>query len=192
MAPSRPRLRAQLVVLGVVVVSGAGALIWSRTIADDGDDVTRLEQPGEYADPAVSNPPNNGEQLPAVELTTIDGTTTPLAADGRPMVVNLWYSSCPPCARELSYFAAVESELGDDVRFVGVNPLDDADEMRRFAAERGVEYELFLDHDGSLDAALGIVQYPVTLFVTADGQIVGQQGPLSEADLRDHVTELLA
>ena len=39
------------------------------------------------------------------------------------MVVNLWYSTCPPCARELADFAAVEAEVGDDVRFVGVNPL---------------------------------------------------------------------
>ena len=58
------------------------------------------------------------------------------------MVVNLWYSTCPPCARELTYFAAVEAELGDDVRFVGVNPLDDVDEMQQFAADRGVDYEL--------------------------------------------------
>ena len=60
------------------------------------------------------------------------------------MVVNLWYSNCPPCARELTYFAAVEADVGDDIRFVGVNPLDDVDEMRRFAAERGVDYELLM------------------------------------------------
>ena len=40
-----------------VVVVGAGAFVWSRTIADDGDDVVHLETPGEYVDPAVSNPP---------------------------------------------------------------------------------------------------------------------------------------
>ena len=73
-----------------------------------------------------------------------------------------------------------------------MNPLDDADDMRRFAADRGVDYELLLDHDGQLDDQLRIVQYPVTLFVTADGEIVAQTGSLNEADLRRHVDELLA
>ena len=196
MAIRGQRLRAQLIVLAAVVAIGAGVLIWSGTIADDGGDeggqVIVLDQPGEYVDPAISNPPNSGDPLPDVELTDGDGASVRLGTDGRPMVVNLWYSNCPPCARELTYFAAVESDVGDDVRFVGVNPLDDADEMHDFAGERGVDYELLLDHDGKLDEALGIVQYPVTLFVSADGQIVGQEGPLNEAELRQHVAELLA
>ena len=65
-------------------------------------------------------------------------------------------------------------------------------EMQRFADERGVDYELLVDHAGELDAALRIVQYPVTLFVSAGGEIVAQTGALNEADLRRHVDELLA
>ena len=128
MAIRGQRFHAQLIVLAAVVAVGAAVLIWSATIADDGDDVIQLDEPGEYVDPAVSNPPNSGEQLPDVELTDVDGSAVRLVTDGRPMVVNLWYSNCPPCARELTYFAAVESDVGDDIRFVGVNPLDDADD----------------------------------------------------------------
>ena len=176
--------------VGVVVV-GAAALVWSRTTADDGD-VVRLDEPGEYVDPAVSNPPNDGAVLPEVELMAVDGSSTVLRPDGRPMVVNLWYSTCPPCARELTYFAAVEADFADQVRFVGVNPLDDVEDMQRFAEERGVDYELLMDHDGSLGDALRVAQFPVTLFVAADGQIVAQTGALNESDLRHHVGELLA
>ena len=64
--------------------------------------------------------------------------------------------------------------------------------MQRFAADRGVDYELLIDHDGNLDDALGVAQYPVTLFVDADGEIVAQTGALSEADLRSKIAELLA
>jgi peroxiredoxin len=182
----------QLGVLGVALLAGVGALVWSRTTAGDGGEVVRLDTPGEFADPAVSNPPHDGDELPTVELTNVDGEPAMLAGDGRPMVVNLWYSTCPPCARELTYFASVEADHGDDVRFVGVNPLDEADEMERFAAERGVDYELYLDHDGRVEDALGIVQFPVTLFVSAEGEIVAQTGALSEADLRSYVAELIA
>jgi peroxiredoxin len=179
-----------LVLLAFAVV-GVGAFVWSRTIADDGDELVRLDEPGEFADPTMSNPPNDGAALPDVELTTIDGASTVLRADGRPMVVNLWYSTCPPCARELTYFAAVDADLGEEIRFVGVNPVDDAATMRSFAAERGVDYELLVDPDGALGDALGVVQYPVTLFVSADGEIVAQTGPLSEGDLRGQIAATL-
>ena len=192
MATTRATYRLQLIVLLAVVVAGAAALLWSRTIAGDGADVIRLDEPGEYVDPAVSNPTNQGERVPDVELTTPAGAVTRLAGDGRPMVVNLWYSTCPPCARELTYFAGVDDELDGAVRFVGVNSFDDAATMRQFAAARGVDYELLLDPDGNLGDALGVVQYPVTLFVDADGEIVAQTGALSEAKLREHAPELLA
>ena len=190
---SRPTLPAPVIGLLVVGVVGLGALVWSRTVADGGDDdVIRLDTPGEYADPAMSNPPNDGARLPAIGLQTIDGAAATLSPDGRPMVVNLWYSTCPPCARELTYFAAVDADLGDEIRFVGVNPIDDVETMRSFAAERGVDYELLIDHDGSLGDALGVVQYPVTLFVSADGEILAETGPLSEGDLRSQIAETLA
>jgi peroxiredoxin len=189
---SRPALPAPVIGLLVVGVAGLGALVWSRTVADGGgEDVLRLDTPGEYADPAMSNPPNDGAELPAVELQTVDGAAATLSPDGRPMVVNLWYSTCPPCARELTYFAAVDADLGDEIRFVGVNPVDDVETMRSFAAERGVDYELLVDHDGALGDALGVVQYPVTLFVSADGEIVAETGPLSEGDLRTQIAETL-
>ena len=78
------------------------------------------------------------------------------------------------------------------MRFVGVNPYDDTATMSEFAASRGVEYELLLDADFAVAEALGILQFPVTLFVTADGAIAVQTGALSEVELREHVTELLA
>ena len=168
-----------------------GAIAWNRS-ADDGDDVIRLDTPGELIDPASTNPNYSGDPLPAFELTNADGEDVRLEPDGRPLVVNLWYSTCPPCARELGGFAAVDAEFGDQVRFVGVNNYDDADTMERFAGERGVDYELLMDPDDVVGRELRVLQFPVTFFVSADGDIVTQTGPLSENELREHVAELLA
>lgn len=185
-------MRWQLALIAASLVVAAGALVWGRSVADDADEVIRLDTPGEVVDPASSNPPHEGQALPAVGLRGADDEVVPLASDGRPMVVNLWYSTCPPCARELAYFAAVHADVGDDVRFVGVNPQDDPATMRSFAADRGVDYELLRDPDGELGRALHVVQYPVTLFVAADGTVAAQTGVLDEAELRRHVGELLA
>jgi peroxiredoxin len=178
-----------------VATAAIGAVVWSRTIADGDDavdDTIRLDAPGEYTIPGAStNPPARGEPLPAVELLAVDDSVVELAAAaGRPMVVNLWYSTCPPCARELADFARVHAEVGEQVRFVGVNPLDPTETMVRFARDRGVTYELFRDPDAALANALDVVAYPVTLFVDPDGTIVDQTGPLDAAQLRERIETL--
>lgn len=187
--------RFRLIIAAVaILISGAGAVVWSRAVSGDepaADDEVRLDVPGEYVEPgSPTNPPLDSDSFPAVTLRTATGEPVALAADGRPMVVNIWYSTCPPCARELADFAAVHDDLGDAVRFVGVNPRDAADVMVRFAADRGVTYELLRDPEYALTDALGIVAFPVTLFVDAEGRVVAQSGAISGSELRERIAEL--
>ena len=133
------------------------------------------------------------DTLPSVELTAVQDAT--LSTDdliGGPLVINFWYSACPPCANELRDFAAVHEEYGDDVRFVGVNAIDTIDEMTAFAAERGVRYELFQDRLAELQTELRLTSFPTTLFVAADGSIIERTGVLDESSLENEVLELLA
>ena len=144
--------RVRLLVAGAsLLVIAIGAVAWSRVVSS-GDDVdVVLDEPGNYVLPGlVTNPPLARDALPPVGLLDVDGRAVSLAPDGRPMVVNLWYSQCAPCARELADFAAVHAELGDAVRFVGVNPWDTASKMTSFAADRGVTYELLRRRPGPL------------------------------------------
>ncbi|MEJ7563171.1 MAG: TlpA disulfide reductase family protein [Ilumatobacteraceae bacterium] len=135
-----------LVVIAAVVVSAVGAVVWSRVVSGGEDVDVVLDEPGQYVLPGlVTNPPVESGELPDVALLDVAGAEVRLVSDGRPMVVNLWYSTCPPCARELADFAVVHDELGDRVRFVGVNPVDAPDVMARFAGDRGVVYELLRD-----------------------------------------------
>jgi peroxiredoxin len=181
------------VFVAAAAVAAAGAIAWSRTIADGddagADDDVRLDTPGVYAEPGGTAPvPVSADELPLVELENPTGETITLAPDGRPMVINLWYSTCPPCARELADFADVHGEVGDEVRFVGVNPYDTTAAMTRFAAERGVTYELLRDPRFAFADSLGVAVFPVTLFVDPDGRIVGQSGALDDDDLRHHLS----
>lgn len=182
-----------IVLVAAVLISGVGAVVWSRSVGggSGADDDVVLDTPGEYVEPgSPTNPPLPTDELPPLALETAAGDPVELApSDGRPMVVNLWYSTCPPCARELADFADVDAELGDDVRFVGVNPYDTATTMSRFAADRGVTYELLRDPEFALADELGVVAYPVTLFVDPDGRIVERTGPIDDAELRARIAE---
>ena len=108
------------------------------------------------------------------------------------MVVNFWFSTCPPCAKELPDFAEVHAEVGDEVRFVGVNTIDSVPVMERFAGERGVQYELYRDEFAELTNGIGAAAFPVTVFVTSDGVIIKQTGVLDADALRDEVDNLRA
>jgi peroxiredoxin len=194
MAP-RTRLVVATVAAGLVV--GVGSVAGGVWLADawtdepeyDGSFV--LDTPGVFQEPIGDvNDDATGATLPDTGLTDAEGRAVSLAEyRGAPLVVNFWFSRCAPCRRELRDFAEVHAELGDRVQFVGVNPFDTPSAMARFAAERGVEYELLRD-DGALSDAIGIVAYPVTLFVDADGDVVRQTGEIDADGLRSAIGEL--
>src|SRR5262245_27214632 len=174
--------------LGLAIVGGALAL------TRDGDDVDGtfvLDEPGVHSEP-VTTIEQSGKQLPDVQLADSDGQPVALRSMlGKPLVINVWYSTCAPCAKELRYFADVSRELGDSVQFVGVDPVDDAAKMQEFADARGVEYPLLMDQAGDLLTAAGVAAFPTTLFVSPDGRIVHQTGAIEADDLRQTIQKYL-
>jgi peroxiredoxin len=189
----RPRLLVASLLVAVAVV---GVFVWIQS--SDSDDTAvdaTLQDPQSvitFPDDGLGNDDVQGDPFPDVVLIDRDDnevTTGDLV--GEPLVVNLWYSTCPPCAKELPDFAEVDAET-DEVRFIGVNTLDSLEVMERFAGERGVEYDLFRDEFAELADAIGATAMPITLFVTSDGTIVQQTGPLDADELRTEIAKLLA
>lgn len=112
----------------------------------------------------------------------LPGLTLPAASSGpdldlgelgdRPSAVNLWATWCTPCRDELPDLDAVHRALGDQVRIIGVNVGDDADDVIAFLAEVDVGFEQYRDPESAVSAALGIVSLPATIFVDAEGAVV--------------------
>lgn len=196
MASIRPRLLAVSLAIAVVV-SAVGALVWANSVGSDrrAEADAVLDQPGvvPFPDTGITNPDMEGDVLPVVDLSDEDGNLVSTASllGGDPLVLNFWFSTCGPCKKELPDFAEVHSELGDEVRFIGVNPMDSWEVQERFAEERGVTYELLLDDGSDLQIELELLNFPTTLFVTPDGMIVEQAGVLDADGLRMKVDELL-
>ena len=162
------RLRAWLFA-GALVVAVAGG--WFAIGSGGGDDA---DPTGGLADPTVgTNAPIQGRLFPESLLTRAsDGASSdPLAGSG-PTVVHFWFTTCPPCRREMPMFARAAEDLAGQVRFVGINPLDDAEAAMAFHEQFGVPFDTYLDTDGALVADLGVATMPVTLFVDADRRIV--------------------
>lgn len=166
--------------------------------SDDGDagdlDVV-LDVPGEYQTPGIgTNAPLQGKRLTAADVLDLSGEAIDVSRllDGRPLLINFWFSNCQPCKREMPALAAANRVYGDRVRFVGINPQDTAETTRSFATDMGVGYELFRDPNGEFVVATGVATFPTTLFVDASGVVrVQKAGELSSADIESALEQLL-
>jgi len=187
----RPRLLVGSLLVAVAVI---GIFVWTQRPGDDAPVDARLTDARTvvtFPNDGLGNADVEGDPFPDVMLFDVDDNEIDTAdLLGEPLVVNLWYSTCPPCAKELPDFAEVDAET-DDARFIGVNTLDSVEVMERFAGERGVEYDLFRDEFAELADAIGATAMPITLFVTSDGTIVEQTGPLDADELRGKIADLL-
>jgi thiol-disulfide isomerase/thioredoxin len=134
-----------------------------------------------------------GGDLPSVEVEMADGTTVALGdvLDGRPLVVNFFASWCAPCRAEMPDFAAVHGDVGDRVNFLGLAMQDTRDAGAELVELTGVAYAWGLDPTGEIFAALDGFAMPTTVYVAADGEIVGSDsGAIDESALRGRLADL--
>lgn len=131
--------------------------------------------------------------LPAVALQTPAGAPTSLAAlaGGKPMVVNLWASWCPPCRREMPVLAAAQQARADIV-FVYANQREDAAAASAFLNSSGVTLRnVVLDSAAALGKAAGSSALPTTLFYDAQGRLIDTHlGELSDASLASKLQKI--
>jgi thiol-disulfide isomerase/thioredoxin len=128
-------------------------------------------------------------------VTLFDGSTFDLmehlSRDGRPVVLNLWASWCPPCREEMPYFEAA-SRRHPEVLFLGVAVRDEAGAAQAAAADLGVTYPAGFDADGTVDAAFPSPGLPATFLIDADGALLGAlYGALGPADIEELVGRYL-
>jgi peroxiredoxin len=189
--PARTRFFKQALIVFLIVVLG---FVTTRIINDTDTPSYTLSNSIDLAsDGIATNSLLIGSQLPAIKLQNVDGqeiSTQSLL--GAPLVINVWYSTCEPCRRELPALANADTQYRDQVRFVGVNIKDSATVAKEFASQYGVKFELLLDKNGLFISQLGIATAPVTLAIDQEGVIVAQKaGEISASELDELVKELL-
>ena len=93
---------------------------------------------------------------------------------GKPLVVNVWASWCPPCIAEMPILAAAASELRGDVQFLGVDIQDRDSSALQMMADFEADFPSVVDQAGTIRGAMAISGPPVTFFVDERGVIVGR------------------
>lgn len=131
--------------------------------------------------------PQVGQPLPDLTFATLAGDSLSLGElDGRPVLLNLWATWCPPCRAEIPFLQTLHEEYGErGLRVVGVSA-DNAgalDQVEEFLAEAGVTYENALDPRGTAMDAFRLLGLPATYLLDAEGRVaLVRAGPVSETD----------
>ena len=131
--------------------------------------------------------------IPPIELSNLRGEPTQLQAfGGKPLVVNLWASWCPPCRREMPLLRDAQLRHAD-VNFVFVNQMESAAAVRRYLEASHIELDnVLLDQHSALSSAIGSHALPATLFFDARGRLVERRlGELSAASLAQQLARIV-
>ena len=142
---------------------------------------------------AISLMEMNRPVLPNQTLASLEGQQVSLPSlGGKPLVINLWATWCPPCLREMPVLAEAQAQV-TDVEFIFVNQGETVADIARYLEKSELQLRnVLLDPTMDVARQLGSQAMPTTLFYTADGRLAGSHlGELSRATLKSNL-DLLA
>lgn len=131
-------------------------------------------------------------ELPGITLPDLIGNPVTLAdAAGRPVVLNLWASWCPPCRREMPMMMALAEAQEDVVLRFANQGEPPATVQGHLDGQHLDDDRVILDRDRRLMEEFDLLGLPSTLFFDADGALVSvHTGEISRAELINRMNDL--
>lgn len=131
--------------------------------------------------------------VPDLTMERLEGGTLALASlRGKPLVINLWATWCPPCRRELPLLQSGAS-ANPDITFLFANQGEARAVVQSYLAARDDLRlgNVLLDRDGRLTADLNALGLPTTYFFDASGRLeVIHAGEVSSVELINYLSDL--
>jgi len=117
-----------------------------------------------------------GERPPEFIGRTVDGKRLSLAGlRGRVVLVTFWATWCPPCREEMSLLESLHRGLATEgLAVVGVNVREEGAAILEYAGALGLTFPLFLDPQGEIQSAYGVIGLPTTFLIARDGRAVAR------------------
>jgi thiol-disulfide isomerase/thioredoxin len=141
--------------------------------------------------------PRTSFAAPNFTLSATDGTLYTLQdLRGKPVIINLWASWCPPCRAEMPALERVYQDYqADGLVILAINTThqDELQTALDFASSLNLTFPILLDQDGEVSSLYQLQAMPTTFFVDRAGiiQDVVVGGPMAEALLRVRAEQLI-
>ncbi|MES2950542.1 MAG: TlpA disulfide reductase family protein [Pseudomonadota bacterium] len=136
--------------------------------------------------------PDPEQQLPTLTLSSLQGANVSLAQfEGKPTVVNIWATWCPPCVREMPVLHEAQAR-NPAVNFIFINQGESAERVGGWLAARNLPLRnVLLDSRGQALETFNQRGLPTTLFFDAQGRLISTRtGELSAATLAEKLESI--
>jgi len=92
---------------------------------------------------------------------------------GKPLIINVWASWCPPCRAEMGSFERLYKRFGESqFSLIGISTDDDSSAAFNFLIKEGLTFANYADYKLTMENMLGADTIPLTLLIDANGKIL--------------------
>ncbi|MDD3935710.1 TlpA disulfide reductase family protein [Rhodoferax sp.] len=117
-----------------------------------------------------------GSVLREATMRGLNGPDRKLSAfRGKPLIINVWASWCPPCIAEMGSLERLAwSELGLQLTVIGISTDDYPEAAKGFLRKSNATLNHYIDRQLELENMLGANRLPLTLLVDAQGRVLNK------------------
>jgi len=92
---------------------------------------------------------------------------------GKPLIINVWASWCPPCRAEMGSFERLYRRYGDKhFNLIGISTDDDSNAALGFIMKEGLTFSNYGDYRLTMENMLGADTIPLTLLIDGKGKVL--------------------
>ncbi|MEY4099212.1 MAG: hypothetical protein RL300_383 [Pseudomonadota bacterium] len=115
-----------------------------------------------------------GSVLREATMRGLNGPDRKLSAfRGKPLIINVWASWCPPCIAEMGSLERLAwSDLGQQFTVIGISTDDYPEAAKGFLRKSQATMNHYIDRQLELENMLGASNLPLTLLVDAKGKVL--------------------
>lgn len=173
----------------LVLVLAVAGFLYTR-LAPSAENGQLADQPAQSQDSSASSAPLSNP-APSFPMEDAQGNTVQLSdlLGEKPVFLNFWASTCPPCKQEMPDIQSLYEQYGDQIQFVLVNVgtamNDTREKAESYLEEEGFTFPVYYDVDYQAITAYGINSFPFSFFIDAQGNVVTYgRGMLSDSLLQ--------
>lgn len=117
-----------------------------------------------------------GSVLREATMLGLNGPDQKLSAfRGKPLIINVWASWCPPCIAEMGSLERLAwSDLGQQFTVIGISTDDYPQAAKSFLRKSNATINHYIDRQLELEHMLGASQLPLTVLVDAKGRVLAK------------------
>ena len=115
-----------------------------------------------------------GSVLRDATMRGLNGPDRKLSAfRGKPLIINVWASWCPPCLQEMGSLERLAwSDLGQHFTVIGISTDDYPEAAKGILRKSKATLNHYIDRQLELENMLGADRLPLTLLVDARGRVL--------------------